>query len=84
MKTLILLLLACLLPAYSWACQTGANSGDIALTNLPPQILVNAGSYSAGTILYDSGQITHPTTPLRIVGVGYMHCSDGARGMRAP
>ena len=32
MKTLILLLLACLLPAYSWACQTGANSGDIALT----------------------------------------------------
>ena len=64
MKKSILLLLACLLPAYSWACKTGANSGDIALTNLPPQILVNAGSYSAGTILYDSGQITHPTTSL--------------------
>lgn len=64
MKKVILLLLACLLPAYSWACQTGANLGDIALTNLPPQILVNAGSYSAGTILYDSGQITHPTTSI--------------------
>ena len=64
MKKSILLLLACLLPAYSWACKTGANSGDIALTNLPAQILVNAGSYSAGTILYDSGQITHPTTSL--------------------
>ncbi|EML2680393.1 MULTISPECIES: type 1 fimbrial protein [Klebsiella] len=64
MKTFILLLLACLLPTYSWACQTGANSGDIALTNLPAQVLVNAGSYSAGTILYDSGQITHPTTSI--------------------
>lgn len=62
MKTFILLLLTCLLPAYSWACQSGANLGDIALTNLPPQILVNAGSYSAGTILYDSGQLTHPYT----------------------
>jgi hypothetical protein len=49
----------------------GTNSGDIAITNLPEQILVNAGSYSAGTILYDSGQITHrKPPPLRIVGVG--------------
>lgn len=62
MKTFILLLLACLLPAYSWACQTGTNQGDISLTNLPAQVLVNAGSYSAGTILYDSGQLTHSTT----------------------
>lgn len=64
MKNFILLLLVCLLPTCSWACKTGVNSGDIALTNLPPQILVNAGSYSAGTILYDSGQITHPTTSI--------------------
>ncbi|HBM3288636.1 TPA: type 1 fimbrial protein [Klebsiella michiganensis] len=62
MKTFILLLLTCLLPDHSWACQTGTNQGDISLTNLPPQILINAGSYSAGTILYDSGQLTHPNT----------------------
>lgn len=62
MSKYILLLLACLAPACGWACETGANYGDVSMTNLPAKILVNAGSYSTGTVLFDSGQITHPKT----------------------
>lgn len=62
MKKYILFSLFFFFPAYSYACQSGANYGDVSMANLPEQILVNAGNYSAGTILYDSGQLTHPTT----------------------
>lgn len=62
MKKYILLLLACLAPIYSWACETGTNYGDVSMANLPAKILINAGSYSTGTVLYDSGKLTHPTT----------------------
>ena len=62
MKKYILLLLACLAPIYSWACETGTNYGNVSMANLPAKILINAGSYSTGTVLYDSGKLTHPTT----------------------
>ncbi|HEJ8576306.1 TPA: type 1 fimbrial protein [Klebsiella oxytoca] len=62
MKKYILLLLACLAPIYSWACETGTNYGDVSMANLPAKMLINAGSYSTGTVLYDSGKLTHPTT----------------------
>ncbi len=58
----ILLLLTLVFPIYGWSCSAGANYGDVAMTNLPEQILVNAGSYSSGTVLYDSGQITRSQT----------------------
>ena len=58
----ILLLLALGFPIYGWSCDTGTNYGDVSMTNLPEKILINAGSYSAGTILYDSGQITRSQT----------------------
>ena len=63
MKKYILLLLVVIFPGYSWACD-GINYGSVSMTNLPEKILVNAGSYSAGTILYDSGKITHAQTVL--------------------
>lgn len=58
----IILLLALSFPMSGWSCVDGANYGDVSMTNLPEQVLVNAGNYSAGTILYDSGQITHSKT----------------------
>ncbi|MGZ0121423.1 type 1 fimbrial protein [Klebsiella pneumoniae subsp. pneumoniae] len=64
MKKLILLLILVLCPVYSWATCTGTNSGDVSMTNLPEKILVNAGSYTAGTVLYDSGKITRSQTEL--------------------
>jgi hypothetical protein len=57
MKKLILLLILALCPVYSWAACTGTNYGDVSMTNLPEKILVNAGSYTAGTVLYDSGRL---------------------------
>ncbi|EPS4514689.1 type 1 fimbrial protein [Klebsiella aerogenes] len=48
---------------FSWGCG-GENYGDISMTNLPEKILVSAGNYSAGTVLYDSGKITHSSTAL--------------------
>lgn len=64
MKKLILLLILALCPVYSWAACTGTNYGDVSMTNLPEKILVNAGSYTAGTVLYDSGKITRSQTEL--------------------
>lgn len=58
----ILLLLTLVFPIYGWSCETGTNYGDVSMTNLPEQILINAGSYSAGTVLYDSGQISRSQT----------------------
>lgn len=58
----ILLLLALSFPVYGWSCTSGTNYGDVTMTSLPEQILVNAGSYSAGTVLYDSGQISRSQT----------------------
>ena len=49
-------------PLYSWATCSGTNSGDVSMTNLPEKIPVNAGSYTAGTVLYDSGKITRAQT----------------------
>lgn len=63
MKKYILLLLVIVFPVYGWACD-GINYGSVSMTNLPEKILVNAGSYSAGTILYDSGKITRAQTTL--------------------
>ncbi|MDM7027834.1 type 1 fimbrial protein [Klebsiella michiganensis] len=62
MKKYILLLLVCLFPIYGWSCASGTNYGDVSMANFPEQILINAGSYSAGTVLYDSGQITRSQT----------------------
>ncbi|HEM8661897.1 type 1 fimbrial protein [Klebsiella aerogenes] len=62
MRKYILMLLV-LLPFYSWACQ-GMNYGDVSMTNLSEKILVNAGSYSTGTVLYDSGKITRSQTAI--------------------
>lgn len=62
MKKYILLLLALSFPIYGWSCTAGTNYGDVTMANLPEQILINAGSYSAGTILYDSGQISRSQT----------------------
>jgi hypothetical protein len=64
MKKLILLLILALCPVYSWAACRGTNYGDVSMTNLPEKILVNAGSYTAGTVLYDSGKITRSQTEL--------------------
>jgi hypothetical protein len=64
MKKLILLFMLVLCPLYSWAACTGTNYGDVSMTNLPEKILVNAGSYTAGTVLYDSGKITRAQTEL--------------------
>lgn len=64
MKKLILLLILALCPVYSWAACTGTNYGDVSMTNLPEKITVNAGSYTAGTVLYDSGKITRSQTEL--------------------
>ncbi|VUS22827.1 type 1 fimbrial protein [Klebsiella spallanzanii] len=58
----ISLLLVLSFPIYGWSCDSGTNYGDVTMTNLPEQILVNAGSYPAGTILYDSGQISRSQT----------------------
>ena len=58
MKKLILLFMLAMSPLYSWAVCSGANNGDVFMTNLPDKILVNAGSYTAGTVLYDSGKIS--------------------------
>lgn len=62
MKKLIFLCMLVLCPLYSWATCSGTNSGDVSMTNLPEKILVNAGSYTAGTVLYDSGKITRAQT----------------------
>lgn len=62
MRKYILILLV-LLPVYSWACD-GVNYGDVSMTNLPEKILVNAGNYSAGSVLYDSGKITRSQTAI--------------------
>lgn len=62
MKKYILLLLILVFPVYGWSCSAGTNYGDVTMANLPEQILINAGSYSAGTVLYDSGRITRSTT----------------------
>ena len=51
MKKLIFLFMLVLCPLYSWAACTGTNYGDVSMTNLPEKILVNAGSYTAGTVL---------------------------------
>ena len=64
MKKLIFLFMLVLCPLYSWAACTGTNYGDVSMTNLPEKILVNAGSYTAGTVLYDSGKITRAQTEL--------------------
>ncbi len=64
MKKLILLLILALCPVYGWAACTGTNYGDVSMTNLPEKILVNAGSYTAGTVPYDSGKITRSQTEL--------------------
>ncbi|QRF12306.1 type 1 fimbrial protein [Klebsiella africana] len=64
MKKLILLFMMILVPSYSWAICGGVNYGDVSMTNLPEKILVNAGSYTAGTILYDSGKITRSQTEM--------------------
>ena len=63
MKKYISLVLFVFFPVYSWACD-GINYGSVSMTNLPEKILVNAGSYTSGTILYDSGKITHTSTVL--------------------
>ena len=63
MKKYIVLLLVIVFPVCGWACD-GINYGSVSMTNLPEKILVNAGSYSAGTILYDSGKITRAQTTL--------------------
>lgn len=62
MKKLIFLCMLVLCPLYSWATCSGTNSGDVSMTNLPEKIPVNAGSYTAGTVLYDSGKITRAQT----------------------
>ncbi len=64
MKKLILLFMLAMSPLYSWAVCSGANNGDVLMTNLPEKILVNAGSYTAGTVLYDSGKISRSQTEL--------------------
>ena len=64
MKKLIFLFMLVLCPLYSWATCGGTNYGDVSMTNLPEKILVNAGSYTAGTVLYDSGKITRAQTEL--------------------
>lgn len=58
----IILLLVLSFPIYGWSCVEGTNYGDVSMANLPEQILVNAGSYSPGTILYDSGQVSRSKT----------------------
>ncbi|EKH6435695.1 TPA: type 1 fimbrial protein [Klebsiella oxytoca] len=62
MNKYFLLLLMLVFPIYGWSCSSGANYGDVTMANLPEQILINAGSYSAGTVLYDSGRITRSNT----------------------
>lgn len=54
MKVLELFLLALMIPGYSWGCGTSSLSS----TNitLPAQILLKAGMYASGTVLYDSGE----------------------------
>lgn len=58
-----ILMLLLIFPAYSWACE-GVNFGDVSMTNLPENILLSAGNYSAGTVLYDSGKITRSQVEL--------------------
>ncbi|HCB0454906.1 TPA: type 1 fimbrial protein [Klebsiella quasipneumoniae subsp. quasipneumoniae] len=62
MKKLILFFIVVLIPSYSWALCEGKNYGDISMTNLPEKILINAGNYTAGTVLYDSGKMNHAQT----------------------
>ncbi|QPK01323.1 type 1 fimbrial protein [Enterobacter mori] len=57
MRQKLLLLLILLLPGYSWACETGSTA-NLNITTLPPQILLSAGNYAAGTVLYDSGRLS--------------------------
>lgn len=58
-----LLMLLLIFPVLSWACE-GVNYGDVSMTNLPEKILLSAGNYSAGTVLYDSGKITRSQAAL--------------------
>ncbi|QHS47627.1 type 1 fimbrial protein [Klebsiella michiganensis] len=62
MKKYFALVLFLIFPGYVWACSSGLNYGDVSITNLPPKILLSAGNYSAGTVIYDSGKIYHAET----------------------
>lgn len=62
MKKYFLLVLLLISPCYVWACNYGLNGGDVFIANLPPKILLSAGSYSSGTVIYDSGKIYHSQT----------------------
>lgn len=62
MKKFFLLVLFLLSPGYVWACGYGLNYGDVSITNLPSKLLLSAGNYSPGTVIYDSGKIYHPKT----------------------
>mgnify|MGYP007081717526 CR=1 FL=1 len=68
MKKLIFLCMLVLCPLYSWATCSGTNSGDVSMTNLPEKILVNAGSYTVGTVLYDSGNYPRANSIYQLSG----------------
>ncbi len=81
MKKLIFLCMLVLCPLYSWATCSGTNSGDVSMTNLPEKILVNAGSYTAGTVLYDSGKLPARKQHLPTVRATSMRYLPGPRTM---
>ncbi|EML2680392.1 MULTISPECIES: type 1 fimbrial protein [Klebsiella] len=62
MKKYFLLVLFLISPGYVWACLYGLNYGDVSISNLPAKILLSAGSYTSGTVIYDSGKIYHQKT----------------------
>lgn len=62
MKMKIIFLLISILPIPGWACTGVLNGSDLTITTLPQTVLLSAGNYSAGTVLYDSGQIRAPSS----------------------